>query len=104
MSITHHVMSVGEAMSIRVQVILDEEENAMFRQQARKESVSLSRWLRESGRKRLEAERLQGSLRGAAELKAFFKACDEHHQNTQEPDWDEHKSLITEGYSEGRRE
>jgi ssDNA-binding replication factor A large subunit len=74
MSITHHVMSVGEAMSIRVQVILDEEENAMFRQQARKESVTLSRWLRESGRKRLEAARLQGSPFGRALMAAFQKS------------------------------
>ena len=41
-------------MSVRVQVILNEEEAARFKAQAGKESKSLSAWLREAGQKMLE--------------------------------------------------
>ena len=36
-------------MSVRVQVILNEDEATRFKSQARKESKSLSAWLREAG-------------------------------------------------------
>ncbi len=88
-------------MSVRVQVILDEKEAAMFRQQAQKESISLSGWLREAGVKKLEAEQAKHSLKDLDRLKEFFRACDEKDQDGREPDWDEHKELISDGYSQG---
>ena len=41
-------------MSVRVQVILGEEEAAKFKFQAQKESKALSAWLREAGKKMLK--------------------------------------------------
>ncbi len=88
-------------MAVRVQVIIDEEEAAMFRQQAKKEEVSLSRWLREAGRKRLETEQVNRSLKNPERLEEFFRECDQRDQAGAEPDWKEHKKLISEGYSKG---
>ena len=88
-------------MSVRVQVILDKEEAALFRQQAKKNSVSLSRWLRESGRRRTEEERRKRSLNDPERLKEFFEECDQITQDDKEPDWEEHKQLVSEGYSKG---
>ena len=88
-------------MSVRVQVILDEQEAARFRRQAQKETMSLSRWLRESGNIRLDADRYNRSLRDEKNLKEFFRQCDERDQGGVEPDWEEHKKLISDGYAEG---
>ncbi len=44
-------------MSVRVQVILIEEEAAKFKSQAIKESKFLSAWFREAGRKMLKMNR-----------------------------------------------
>ena len=43
-------------MSVRVQVMLEEDEAARFRSQSMKESKSLSAWLRDAGRKMLETD------------------------------------------------
>src|SRR5438094_78621 len=42
-------------MSSRVQVILSDEDREAFRLQAEREGVSLSAWLRDAGRRRLDA-------------------------------------------------
>ena len=90
-------------MATRVQVIMDEKEAAMFRNQAKKEAVSLSRWMRDSARKRLENERLERSLKDPHQLARFFQECDQLEQNGVEPDWNEYKRLLVEGYSRGIR-
>lgn len=88
-------------MATRVQVIMDEKEAAMFRNQARKESVSLSRWMRDSARKRLENERSKRSLKDPHQLARFFHECDRLEQDGVEPDWNEYKKMIEESYSKG---
>lgn len=88
-------------MSVRVQVILDDEEAARIRSQARKESKSLSAWLREAGRERLERSRSKSPLTSPEELNAFFARCDEMNEPGVEPDWEEYKALIEKGYRKG---
>jgi len=80
-------------MSMRVQVILDEKEILRFRFQARKESESLSAWLRDSGRKMIEKNGRNESLSDPAALKDFFKRCQERERD-QDPDWEDHKKSI----------
>ncbi len=87
-------------MSVRIQVILDDEEAARIRSQARKESKSLSAWLREAGRERLERSRSKSPLTRAEELNSFFAQCDELESGA-EPDWEAHKALIEQGYRKG---
>ena len=85
-------------MSERIQVILDEEEAARFKSQAKRESKSLSAWLRDAGRKMLEMNGQRQSLSDPDALKKFFKDCNERERG-KEPEWEEHKRLIEEGFS-----
>jgi len=89
-------------MSVRVQVILDEEEATRFKSQAIKESKSLSAWLREAGKKMLEINRQQQRLTDPDSLKRFFRKCDER-ENGVEPDWEAHKRLILDSYQSGNK-
>lgn len=90
-------------MSIRVQVILDENEVSRFRSRARKEAKSLSAWLRDAGRAALAAEDRRRLLDDKAALRDFFKACDRRETAASEPDWDEHKKVLTGSYRSGAR-
>ena len=83
-------------MSVRVQVLLDEQEAARFKSQAQKESKSMSAWLRDAGRKILETNKQWQSLTDAKSLEDFFKKCNERERG-KEPDWKEHKRLLLEG-------
>jgi hypothetical protein len=89
-------------MSVRIQVILDEEEAARFRSQAQKESKSLSAWLREAGRKMLEQTAQPEPLTSPDSLRRFFQECNEREEGV-EPEWAEHKQLIMEGFQSGKR-
>ena len=89
-------------MSVRVQVIIEEGEAAMFKSQARKESKSLSAWLREAGKKMLEMNQREQPLTDHGALKIFFHECNEREQGN-EPDWESHKRLILEGFQSGKR-
>ena len=89
-------------MSVRVQVILDEEEVSRFKSQAMKESKSLSAWLRDAGKKMIEINRQQRRLTDPDSLNRFFRKCDER-ENGVEPDWEDHKRLILDSYQAGRK-
>ncbi len=84
-------------MSKRVQVILDEEEVVRFKAQARKESKSLSAWLREAGRLAVQLHREKSDLKTTAAFKKFFQESNKREKG-QEPDWEDLKRLILEGY------
>ncbi len=88
-------------MSVRVQVILEEAEAAQFKHQAKKDSLSLSRWLKEAGKEKLAQKEIQRSLKDESSLKEFFESCDQLIDKGKESDWIEHKRLINEGYSKG---
>ena len=87
-------------MSIRIQVILSEEDAARFKWQAQKESKSLSSWLRDAGQRMLEMKEQREPLTDQDSLRSFFQACDKREQGV-EPDWEEHKRLILEGFQTG---
>jgi hypothetical protein len=84
-------------MSVRVQVILNEEEATRFKSQALKESKSLSAWLRDAGNKMREINRQQQHLTDPDSLKRFFQKCNER-ENGIEPDWEDHKRLVLDSY------
>lgn len=89
-------------MSVRVQVILDEEEATRFKSQATKESKSLSAWLRDAGKKMIEINQQQQRLTDPDSLKRFFEKCNER-ENGLEPDWEDHKRLILDSYQAGNK-
>jgi hypothetical protein len=89
-------------MSKRIQVILDQKDAIQFRSQAQKELKSLSAWLRDAGKKMLEINERKKPLSDPASLKSFFKTCKEREEGI-EPDWEDYKKVILEGYSKGIR-
>jgi hypothetical protein len=89
-------------MSVRIQVILGEEEAVRFRSQAKKETKSLSAWLRDAGKKVLEDNRQQDTLKDIASLETFFRECKDREKGS-EPDWETHKSRILEGHQPGNQ-
>ena len=68
--------------AFRVQVIIEEGEAARFKSQARKESKSLSAWLREAGEKMLEMNQRKQPLTDPGALKIFFQECNEENRET----------------------
>ncbi len=90
-------------MSTRVQVILDETEVSRFRSRARKESKSLSAWLRDAGRAALACEDRRRLLDDKDALREFFKTCDRREATGTEPDWEEHKKVLAGSYLSGAR-
>lgn len=87
-------------MAFRAQVILDEKEAAKFKNQARKESKSLSAWLREAGNKIIEIDKQKNHLKTREGLRKFFQNCNKREKG-KEPDWREHKHLIEKGFKSG---
>ena len=89
-------------MSVRVQVILNEEEANRFKSQAMRESKSLSAWLRDAGNKMIDMNREQQRLTDPESLKEFFRKNDER-ENGVEPDWEDHKRLLLDSYQAGNK-
>jgi hypothetical protein len=87
-------------MSVRVQVILQENEAARFRSQAMKKSKSLSAWLRDAGKKMLDTDQRLQPLTDPSALKGFFRNCEEREKGT-EPGCEEHKRLLLDGMRVG---
>jgi hypothetical protein len=83
----------------RVQVLLDEGEQEHFRQQAQREGVSLSAWLRQAGQERLRSRRGR-RLSTLRDLRDFFRATDAREKG-REPDWEEHLSVINRSRASG---
>jgi hypothetical protein len=79
-------------MATRIQVVVDEEERESFRRQAQAEGLSLSAWLRQAGRERLNSRALP-STGALAALRRFFAECDAHEKG-REPDWQHHLEVI----------
>ncbi|MPZ53494.1 MAG: antitoxin [Acidimicrobiia bacterium] len=86
-------------MSQRIQIVVSSEERAAFRAQAKREGRSLSEWLREAGRSRLEATSQPG-LGTVRALQRFWSASDER-EDKREPDWDHHLRVIRRSQVEG---
>jgi hypothetical protein len=84
-------------MTIRVQVILQQDEAARFRAQALRESKSLSAWLRDAGKMMIEMRRETPHLNSSGELEKFFHDRNQKEQGA-EPSWEDHKRLVLEGF------
>ena len=66
---------------------------------ARAQGLSLSAWLREAARKRLEAA-APPALATATELQEFFSRCDGR-ESGGEPDWEAHLQVIEASKTRG---
>jgi len=90
-------------MSTRIQVVLDENERELFRQQAKKDGMSLSAWMKKAAREKSEGKGREEKIDSAEELDAFFSACDVQEKGM-EPDWNDHRKVIEKSISAGKAE
>lgn len=97
----------------RVQLVMSDDDRARFVDQARREGMSLSAWLRSAARERLETvqngkqvgapEGVQSGKRinSVEDLLEIFRRCDELDGPETEPDWSEHLRVINWSRSRG---
>lgn len=86
-------------MSSRVQVVLSDAEREAFRQQAAAEKLTLSAWLREAARARLEEHRRR-PLQTVEDVRTFFSSLPE--EEGREPEWSAHLRVMDESRGRGR--
>ena len=85
----------------RVQLIIPNEDRDRFVDQARREGMTFSAWLRAAARDRLEARQRANRFESSEDLRRFFEKCDEREGPGVEPDWEEHKRSIEESILDG---
>lgn len=86
-------------MSSRIHVVVQRSEHDAFRARATAEGQSLSEWLRQAGRERLERTQ-PARLTAAEELSRFFAECDARETGV-EPDWDQHLTVAASSRRDG---
>lgn len=86
-------------MASRIHLVLTEEEKARLERAARTEGMTLSAWLREAAREKLQ-DSGPPSLASAHDLEAFFTECDRR-ETGREPDWEAHRKIIDASRSSG---
>ena len=79
-------------MNARIHLVIDERERDAFRSRAAAEGLSLSEWLREAARERLEREQPM-EIKTVADLDRFFAELAAVEPGA-EPDWDQHLQVI----------
>ena len=78
----------------RIQFVIPDEDRDRFVNQARREGMTLSAWLRTVARHRLEQQKGADSFESPADLDEFFRACDALHGPEPELSWEEHLAII----------
>lgn len=78
-------------MTSRIHVIVQRADHEAFKARAASEGRSLSEWLRQAGRERLERTQ-PAQLTSAADLSRFFAECDARETGL-EPDWHQHLAV-----------
>lgn len=87
-------------MSQRIQVVLSDEESALFRNEASVAGLTLSEWVRRAARGWIAATRGRRIIDSAERLEQFFAECDSREQGY-EPDWEEQLRVIGESRTDG---
>ena len=85
----------------RVQLVIPDEDRDRFVHQARREGMSLSKWIRTAAQDRMQSQQRFDAFESSADLDAFFRMCDELDGPKVEPDWQEHLMVINESLQHG---
>ena len=85
----------------RVQLIIPDADHDRFADQAQREGMSLSAWLRTAARERLEAWQQVRRFESPEDIREFFRACDDMEGPKSEPDWNEHLQVINKSRAGG---
>ncbi len=86
-------------MPARIHLVIDERERDAFRAHASAQGLTLSEWLRDAARERLEREQ-PAEIHTAADLDRFFterRAA----ESGSEPDWDQHLAVMEQSRRHG---
>ena len=85
----------------RVQLVMPDADRDRFVDQARREGMSLSAWLRAAAQERLASRKRVNVFESPEDVKAFFKSCAALNGPETEPDWSEHLHVMNESRSRG---
>jgi len=85
----------------RVQLVMPDADRDRFVDQARREGMSLSAWLRSAARERLEARQRVELFKSPEDVKQFFRSCAGLDGPDTEPDWSEHLRVMNESRAAG---
>ena len=85
----------------RIQVIIPDDERERFADQARREGLTFSAWLRAAARARLEQGRQNRRFASPEDVQSFFRMCDSAEGPDTEPDWHEHLKTIAASKASG---
>ena len=85
----------------RVQLVMPDADRDRFVNQARREGMSLSAWLRAAARERLETRQSVKLFESPEDVKVFFRSCAALEGPETEPDWSDHLRVINESRGRG---
>ena len=91
----------GANTMARVQLTVGDKDRSRYIRQARKESLTLSAWLRAAANGRLERNSFVKTFESVAELETFFTVRDNLDAGNKEPDWNQQLSVIDEVRRQG---
>ena len=85
----------------RVQLIMPDADRDRFVEQARREGMSLSAWIRAAARERLETRQRVKLFESPDDVREFFRHCASLDGPETEPDWSEHRRVMNESRGTG---
>ena len=85
----------------RVQLVMPDDDRERFVEQARREGMSLSAWLRAAARERLEKRRSVKQFESPEDVMEFFRSCAALDGPETEPDWEEHLRVMNQSRASG---
>ena len=85
----------------RVQLVMPDDDRECFVNQARREGMSLSAWLRAAARERLETRQSVKLFETPEDVEEFFRSCAALDGPEMEPDWSEHLHVMSESRARG---
>ena len=85
----------------RVQLIMPDADRDRFVDQARREGMSLSAWIRAAARERLETRRRVKLFESPDDVKEFFRNYASLDGPETEPDWSDHLRVMNESRGTG---
>ena len=85
----------------RVQLVMPDDDRERFVNQARREGMSLSAWLRAAARERLESRQSVKQFESPEDVMKFFRTCAALEGPESEPDWEEHLRVMNESRGRG---
>ena len=85
----------------RVQLVMPDADRDRFVDQARREGMSLSAWMRAAARERLETRQQVKLFASPEDVREFFRSRSALDGPEREPDWSEHLRVMNESRAAG---